>query len=793
MDVRKSEKKIYGTGVFYAAVTTRIIRYRWLCLLAVLLVTLFFGLQMPKLRFDNSSDIWFVEGHESLTSKARFDAAFGNDEFAVIMFTREETPFTPDNLKAMSSLADELENEVPYARKVTWLGNVEEIRGAGADGQEVLIEDFLAVIPTTTPEVDARLRKAIAEPAFVDNLVSRDGTVLTMAVEFDTYPPETEDSNPRYSVAEAINKILARPQYADLKAHVAGGPHFSYEYDALAKRETGKLFVAVLIVQAVLLFWFGRGPRGVAVPLVITSLAVFWTMGSIGLLGITMNLLTIALPTMLICVGIGDSMHGIAAFHDHVDRGLPRAEALRTAFAEVGTPIMLTSLTTAAGFLAYLATHVKPYREMGIYVAFGVFYAFVLSVILTPVLYSFGKPRPKRRAKRTEKNSGGDIFDRWLAMTHKIVMNHTRSVVVFFGLIMALTFVGYQMIKVESNTAKLVFKREPLRQTMDLVDERLGTTFSLEYLINTDKPSGIKNPAFMSKLDTLMSLAEEHPLVTKSVSVTDVLKKMRRALHGNDSAYYALPDSREALAQYLFLYESSGGDTLDRQVGFTYDLARLSLKTRSLDTGDARKLAVDIRGKVEELFKDEDVEIVESGGISRYLALNDILYEGQSRSFIAALAAITIVMIIVLRSFKLGFISMIPNIFPVFLTMGFMGLMGWYLDVITISFAAVIIGVAVDDTIHFFTRFRLEFSRCGRYETALGETLRSVGRPITFTSLVLIVGNAVFLMSSMLGFFKLGLLFGVAFFWALLADFYFAPALIVLLKPLGPERLQPGE
>ena len=782
-----------GLAGFFRGATDHIIRCRWRWLLAVAAVTVCFVMQMEKLRFDNSSDIWFVEGHESLTAKARFDAAFGNDEFTILLFTEEETPFTPENLKAMGGLADRFETDVPYVRKVTWLGNVERIRGSGEGGREVLIEDFMAEIPATRTEIRARFREAIAEPDFVDNLISRDGTVLTMAVEFDTYPPDTEDSNPRYTVAQAIDRVLADPKYAGLKAHVAGGPHFTYRYDALAKRETGKLFLACLGVQAALPFWLGRGPRGVIVPLAVTFISVIWTMGSIAVMGLTMNLLSIALPTMLICVGVGDSMHAIAAFHDHVDRGMPRIESLRTAFAEVGGAIMLTSLTTAAGFLAYLTTHVKPYREMGIYVSLGVVYAFVLTVILTPVFYSFGKSKLKARTHRSGKMKRGDVFDRWLAMTHRIVTTRTKTMVVCFGLLMAVTFAGYLMMRVESNTAKLVFKREPLRRTLDLIDERLGTGFSLEYLLDTGRPSGIKDPEFMAKLDQLMAYAQSRPLVTKSTSVTDVLKKMRRALHGNDPDYYALPDTREGVAQYLFLYETSGGATLDRQVGFTYDMARLTLKTPSLDTGDARELSAHIRAKADELFPDGSVEVVESGGIARYLALNDILYEGQRRSFVTALLVITVVMVIVLRSVKLGLISMIPNIFPVFLTMGFMGLMGWYLDVITISFAAVIIGVAVDDTIHFFTRFRREFERSGVYDAALRETLRSVGRPITFTTLVLIVGNAVFLISSLLGLFKLGLLFGVAFLWALLADFYFAPALILLLKPLGPERASAAE
>jgi len=779
---------IGGYSRFWTAVAGHMIRFRWLWLGIVLAISVLFGMQMSKVRFDNSSDIWFVEGHSVLEAKARFDAVFGNYEFVYLLFTQERTPFTPENLRTLSSFPERFMETVPYADKVTWLGNVERILGTGGTGQEVVIEDFMPEIPRTSADIEARLREALAEEEFVDNLIARDGSVLAMLIELGAYPDEEEDSNPRYSVAEAVDKVLAEPAYAALQPYVAGAPHFSYQYDALAKQQTSKLFMTVVLIMAVLLLWLARGPRGVLVPLTVTVIAVFWTIGTIGALGLTMNLLSIALPIMLICVGIGDSMHGIAAFHDRIDRGVSRIQALKEAFGEVGGPILLTSLTTGIGFLAYLTTHVKPFREMGIYVACGVFYAFVLTLILVPILYSFGGKHPKPSARRRDRDGAGDVFDRWLRLVHRGVVGHPRKIVLVFSVLLAVTVWGFTLIKVESNTSKLIFKSEPLRQTLDLVDERLGAAYSLEYLLDTGTASGVKDPEFMARLDRLMLAAEAHPLVTKSVSVTRVLKKMHQALHGNDPDAYRLPDTREALAQYLFLYETSGGNTLDRLVGFTYDQARLTLKIKSLDTADARALSDFMRAKVAELFPDGDVEIVEAGGMRNYLALNDILFEGQRNSFIAALSAITLVMILVLRSVRLGLISMIPNLLPVFVTMGFMGLMGWYLDLITISFAAVIIGVAVDDTIHFFTRFKAEFNRSGNYDQALRDTLSSVGRPLTFTTLILIIGNGVFLTSALLGFFKLGLLFGVAFTWALLADLFFAPALIMLLKPLGAER-----
>ncbi|PIE64158.1 MAG: hypothetical protein CSA26_09515 [Desulfobacterales bacterium] len=765
---------------FFGSVNDHMLKKRWWYLTAVALITVFFLLQMGTLRFDNSSDIWFVEGHRALEAKARFDEAFGNYQFVYLLFIREKTAFTPENFRRMIQLADALEENVPYAKRVLWLGNAERIRGAGE--QEVRIAPFFETPPETTKEIEQKLDEALLEPSFVGDLISPDKTALSMVIEFYTYPPKEEDLTPQKTVSEAVDTVLARPEFSSLFPWVSGIPHFNVRYSELVKRDMGKLMLLAVLVQTVLLFFFARGLRGIFVPIGITILAVLWTMGTVGLIGFSLNLLSSAIPAMLVCVSIGDAMHAISAFYSGRQRGLSREKALRSAFSEVGFALMLTSFTTAIGFLAYLSCEVVPYREMGIYVAIGVLYAFLLTLVLTPILYSFGKP-----LKAIKKNrSSQDVFDRWLHFCWQQVTTRPKRIVLCFSSIMLLTFIGYLNMKVESNTSKLIFQGEPLRDALDLVDERMGTSTTLEFLIDTGRESGIKDPAFLKKLDTLMQDAETYPQVTKAASVTSVLKQMRRALHNNNPAFYALPETPEAIAQYLVLYESSGGGMLDRQLGFLYDMARLTIKTPSIDTADARNLLLALQKEIKTLFGDE-VTVVISGGMANYIELNDILYEGQRHSFIAALLAISVVMMVVLRSIPLGLLSMIPNIFPVFFTMGFLGLVGYYLDVITISYAAVIIGVAVDDSIHFFTRFRQEFSVSGRYVTALQKTYLSVGRPLTQTTIVLVIGNLMLMFSSLLGFFKLGLLFAVAFTMALLADLFFAPALIMLFKPLGKE------
>ncbi len=386
-------------------------------------------MQMDKLRFDNSSDIWFVEGHRTLEARKRFNEAFGSDELSYLLFTSETTPFTPENFRLIGELARAFEESVPYVKRVIWLGNAERISGRG---NEVHIEAFFSPPPATAAEIERKLNEALAEPSFAGDLISPDKTALPMIIEFDNYPPKEEDLSPQQTVVDAIDAVLARPRFAPLKPYVSGAPHFNIDYSLLVKRDMSKLSGLVVVVQMILLFFFARDLRGVVVPLAITITAVCWTLGTIGLLGITLNLLSTALPTILICVCIGDAMHGIAAFYREMRQGVSRTEALGRAFAEVGMALLLTSFTTAIGFLAYLSCDVVPYREMGVYVAIGVVYAVVLTFVLTPVFYSFGNEEPVRKKEvKTEA-----LFSRWLQFCHRQVVLRPKTIVFCFSAVM---------------------------------------------------------------------------------------------------------------------------------------------------------------------------------------------------------------------------------------------------------------------------------------------------------------------------------------------------------------------
>ena len=764
-----------------------VLRFRWLLLSLVLLLTIFSFYEMRELKFDSSIESMFLEEDPQLITFNKFKDTFGSDDFVYILFETGDF-FKPEMIRLVGRLVEDLERNVPYVDDVKFLGNVEYVEGVEGG---IKISDLMEKIPETDEEIKRIKEKAMAEPNYIDNLISKDGKTAAIAMTFELYPEEQKKkADVRHEVGEKVLGILARPEYAGMKFYTAGGPIYDCEYDKLSSKESSRFGLICIVINLLILFWVIRGVRGVIAPLLVVVLSIFFTLGLVGIIGWTLNMMVILLPVLLICVGIGDSMHIVAETQDQMDHGHDRKEAIVKALTLVGTPCLLTSLTTAAGFTSFLGTVVKPVRKMGVYAAVGVIMAFVLSLIIVPIVFSFGKDKKKAKGgkKSHERN---DFFDRILDKVFRINTRYPKPIIGIFVGLTLFSLYGYSKIEVETNSMKGLSTDLPLRQAYDYIDSKMGGSMAIEMMLDTGRKDGVKDIAFLRQLGILQNHIDKHPLTMKTTSIIDFLKKMNRAVHENRPSYYSLPKTSGQATEQLFLYETSGGKELDKQISFDYDTARLNVRTQSLGSKDVRSFMADI-----DRFANDNLESsikVEYTGIMTWLrAFVDMVANGQKWSFILAFSAIAIMMIIVLRSFKLGIISMAPNLFPVLISMGLMGMAGMYMDATLMIFSAVIIGVVVDDTVHFFSRYKREFKRVGTYEKALKATLSTVGRPITFTTMTLVAGFSVFGLSDIMSMVNFGLMAGFAFIWALLADFFFVPALLLLMKPLGAENGSDG-
>ena len=784
MNPKTLTKYFSRTNTFFVGLAEGILRFRWLLLLLVFLLTIFAFFEMRNLRMDNSNESFFREGDPAMLLLEKFQDNFGNEDFVSVLIETRDF-FEPDTIRLIKKLAEDLEEHVPYVKDMKFLGNVEYVEGVEGG---IEISDLIEEIPETPEEMKLARERAMNEPLYLDNLISRDGKTAAILLECERYPDE--EVNPREEIPPVIYKILTKPEYADLEVYLVGTPIVDYEMNEITAKETSLFGLVCIVLQMLILFWVARGVRGVITPLLVVILSIFWTLGLVGILDWTLNLMAIMLPTLLICVGIGDSIHIISEFHDQQDRGLARRQAIVKALALVGIPCLLASLTTAAGFLSFLGTTIKPIREMGVYAAIGVVVALVISLIIVPIIFSFGKDKQKLDEKEMSVTRN-DIFGRVLNHIAFLNLKYPRTILSIFILLIIISLFGYSLVEVETNIVKSISTDIKIRQAHDYVDSHMGGSMAVEIMLDTTKKDGVKDLGFLKQMETLQNHIDKHPLTCKTSSVIDTLKKMRRAMHENRMEYYTLPETQSQVAEHLFLYETSGGEELDKQVSFNYDIARINARTKSLNTNDVRTFIADIDRFAKENL-DPSIKVEYTGLVPWLKAMSDYVSHGQKRCFILAFLAITCIMIITLRSFKLGLISMLPNIFPVLISLGLAGFVGVYMNVTLMIMSPIIIGVAIDDTIHFFIRYKREFNRTGTYEGALKATLSTVGRPLMFTTMTLVLGFSVFGLSDIYTLVHFGLLAAFAFLWALLADFFLAPAMMLLFKPLGPEKRSSG-
>jgi predicted RND superfamily exporter protein len=379
------------------------------------------------------------------------------------------------------------------------------------------------------------------------------------------------------------------------------------------------------------------------------------------------------------------------------------------------------------------------------------------------------------------------MLDRVLEKVAHINIRHARVILAAAVIICIFAIWGITRLEINSSYLEEYGPRVKTYHDYKFVDDIMGGSENFEILLHSKTPDGVKTLEFVQTLEKIQRFADAQDyLVSKTVSVVDIIKDINRALHHNDKAFYKLPETDKSVSQLMLLYEASGGEELEKRVSTDIETARLTVYIKSSDSKTSRRFYDDLIAYIDGIIP--ETYSYEVTGIS-FLVLKAMEYIGatQISSLAIAMVIISLLMVVVFRSVKVGFISMLPNIFPILLTLGLMGWMGIWLDYVRTLIACIAIGLAVDDTIHFIVRYQLEFNRKGNYEAALLSTMRNVGRAITITTLVLVIGFSMAMTSKLNDSFYFGLLSSVCLFIALLADYFIGPSLILIFKPFGKE------
>ncbi|MCH9045089.1 MAG: MMPL family transporter [SAR324 cluster bacterium] len=781
-------------------------RNRFKTLLMMLVVVAAFGSQLPRLTFDTSNESYFHEEDPTLREYDAFREQFGREEMLIIALRPPEV-FDRAFLQWLADFHAALEAEVPYVKEITSLVNVRHTRG---EGDELIVEDLLETLPRTPAEM-ARLKERVLSSELYRNfLVSEDGKFTTVVIETLAFSPGGEagdllagfgeaDEQPvggqaveRMPLSQeenrelvlAARKVAAKFQSPDFPIHIAGGPALDEFFERTMQKDMGQFLGLAFLAIGIFLFVLFRRFSGVVLPLLVVILSLLSTVGLMAATGVSFTIPTTILPSFLLAVGVGASVHLLAIFYRDFQRRGDKEGAIVYALGHSGLPIVMTALTTAAGLYAFVTAEMAPIAHLGIFAGTGVLIALLYTLVLLPALLALWPVRQHARFGSGERSGG---FDRLLTAIADFATSRALGIVVFSGVVVAAAIVGLFRLSFSMNFVEWIPRSQEIRRSIDLVDRELKGSSTLELVIDTGEENGLYEPAALNAMEALGRFAEQYrndagvQVVGKTNSLLNVLKETHRALNENRAEFYAIPQSRQLVAQELLLFENSGSDDLERLVDSQFSKARLTIVVPWDDAAVYVGFVQKIRAEAERLFEGRAIVTV-TGTLNLFTQMMFAMMRSMAKSYVIAGVVITVMMMLLVGSLRIGLLSMVANLTPIMVTMGLvMGFAGIRLDAFTLLIGSIALGLAVDDTIHFFHNFRRYYGQGMDAREAVRQTLLTSGRAMLFTSLVLVTGFWLFMLATLNNVFYFGLLTGVALIFALLADFLLAPAMIMLV------------
>ncbi|MBW1989215.1 MAG: MMPL family transporter [Deltaproteobacteria bacterium] len=759
-------------------------------------------------RFDNSFEAYFDNDDPAYQAFLQFREDFGSDESAYILYEAPDYPYGPFNLEVMGKirrLTEALAEEVPFVDEVTSLANAEFIEGVD---DELLIHEVLEEFPDSQEKLLEIRDKVLEKEIYRGGLVSADGKYAALVVDMaraSVDPLEKIQLDPDGGTGlsnlypqvtfHAIEKILARPEYKGIRFYHTGDVALNSNYNMTAQGESLRLGIVAAVIIALLLLYFFKSAMGVGGPMVVVVMSVLVSLGFVGLMGWNLDLMVIMMPTVLIAVGVADAVHILSEFRVLHAAHSDRRKALKDSMYLVGVPCLFTSVTTIAGFSSMSVSPIKAIRHFAIYSSVGVAAAFLLTVTLLIVLLSFGRRYSEAKGDEDLLHArGGAHMQAGLKWVARFVTRRPKSIIAVSLALFAAVGAGMVRLEVDTNFLNEFSPRTKIRRVTEKVDTVMGGAGSFSYIFDSGEPEGMYDPEALAVIEAAQKKADEQDyLVMKTYSIVDLLKDLNRAMHNGDQEYYRLPESRQLVAQYLLLYEMSGGEELSEYLSTDYARANLEIRCRMSRTSKYEEAADTLNQHLAEADT-KGLNWALTGMGALWIELIDYIMQSQIRGFLLAFAVIAVMMCLVFNSIRVGLVSMIPNLAPIIITLGTMGWMAIPLDYVKLLIACVAIGIAVDDTVHLVSRFRHEFYRTGNYAQAMNLTMAEVGRALFITTVVLVTGFSILVISIMGTLQSFGMLVAATILVALLADFFLLPAVFLLLKPFGPEgRPEPAE
>jgi len=748
----------------------KVIKFRWAIAIFIPLITIVMASSLKNLEFEGSYRIWFGEESKILKNYDNFRAIFGNDDTVTIMFTNEDGIFTKEALTSINNITQKLW-QTQYIARVDSITNYQYVHTDEEYPDEVVIENFIEDPQSyTKEELEGKRSIALKEDIIVGKLISKDAKTTMIAGRMT--PKAGDDPEVSFKLRDAVLKIIAPEEKKNAyKFFLGGGPIINTSFIEIAQHDGGIFTPAVIVVAMILLLLIFRKFSSMFISIIVVIFTFLIVLSIQVLLGFKLNNFTANIPVFVVAIGIADAMHLLWIYTMARKKGMDNYESIHYSVKKNFLAIFLTSITTSIGFASLGISAVVPIQTLGIATASAALLAFVLTILFVPAMLAILNPNIKADEKIQVHNNHPVAvwYTHFLSKNAKVIL--TLSTLLFLGL-----GAGIFQANVDSNVVKYFSEDFPFRVSINEMQDKLTGPMSYEIVVDSKVNDGIKDPLFLKTVEKFYTeFYAEFDDVRHIHSLLDIVKVFNNVMDGSKT----IPQSKELVAQYLLLYSLSlpQGMEINDKMDINERLLRVTASLNLVDTSKDLKMI----NWIESWWSKTPYSATVNGQTVMFAHMQHDITSTLIESITLAVVTISIIMLLIFRNWRMLPLFIVPNILPIALVVGVMGWLHIDIDMGVAIAGAIIIGVAVDDTIHFMVKY-IEARKCGdSLDDAMKYVMSYAGSAIIFTTIVLSLAFLVFIFSDFNPNYHFGVVTASALIIAVIVDLVALPALLMLI------------
>lgn len=744
-----------------------IIRWRYLVVLAVIGAVVAAGAGAPRLSMSNDYRMFFGEDNPQLLEFEHMQNTFNkNDNIMFVVTPKDSKVFSIETLRAVQAIT-EAAWQIPFSTRVDSLTNYQHTKAEEDD----LIVDDLVIDPEalTTEELERIQSIAVNEPMMIHRLISPDSKYTGVNVTVQLPGKSLSEVPEAIAYARGIKeKILT--QFPNIEIRLVGLAVMNNAFPEGSQQDVKTLYPLALLFIIVTLFILLRGFSGVVICFIMIIMSIIVAMGTSGWMNTMLSPPVLSAPIMILTMAIANGVHLLVTMRHEMALGHDKITGMVESMRINFQPVFVTSLTTILGFLSLNFSDAPPFHDLGNIAAIGVGAGFILSVTFLPAMVAI-LPAHSRKEVVGKKALGN--FGEF------VIKHHNRLLI---GSALICTILVALVPQNELNDVFVEYFDETIefRRDSDYAAEHLTGVYYMDFALTAAETGGISNPNFLAKAERFSQYLRSQSEVIHVHTITDTFKRLNQNMHGDDPAWYRLPDEREMAAQYLLLYEMSlpYGLDLNNQIDISKTSTKIAVTLGTLSSNEI----LAFEQKSEQWIKDNipDIKAVASGPTLMFAHIGKRNINSMLIGTTVALFLISMVLILFMKSLKYGFISLLPNMLPAAAAFGiwalYSGQVGLALSVVT----GMTLGIVVDDTVHFLSKYiRARRERNLTAEEAVRYAFNSVGIALLVTSVVLIAGFMILAQSHFVFNSEMGLVTSIVIALALALDFTLLPAILM--------------